>query len=96
MHISKLYFYMRKEGYKTWNLRESLYILQIETVFLQFALFLCKKISGIHSKSVNFYKELIHGNVYLNFSPFYAASYDLCDIKVHCLLEQREKGFSIV
>lgn len=95
MHISKLYICMRKEGYKTWNLRESLYILQIETIFL-FALFLCRKISGIHPKSVNLYKELLHGDVYLNFSPLYAATNDLCDIKVNCYLEQKEKEFSIV
>lgn len=68
MHISKLYMYMRKEGYKTQNLRGSLYILQTETQFLQFALFLCRKISGIHSKSINRYKELPHGNVNLNFN----------------------------
>lgn len=63
-----MYMCMRKEGCKTWNLRESLYILQTETIFLQFALFLCRKISGIHSKSVNLSKEFLHGNVYLNFN----------------------------
>lgn len=56
MHICKLSMYIRKEG------------LQAETKFLQFALFLCRKISGIHSKSVNLYEELPHGNVNLNFS----------------------------
>lgn len=62
MHISEMYMYMRKEGYKIGNL----YILLIVTIFLQFALFLCRKSSGMHSKNVNLYKELLYGNVYLN------------------------------
>lgn len=91
IHTRKMYNYMRKEAYKTGELRESLYILLIETTFYQFASFLCGNISGIHSKNVSPFKELLHGNVHLNFSLretwLYATTNYLCGDKGHCYLE---------
>jgi len=91
MHTRKMYMYMRKEASKTGELRESLYILLIEKKFLQFASILCRKISEIHSKNVNLYKEFLHGNVHLNFclveSWLHAATNYLCGDKGRCYLE---------
>lgn len=39
MHRSKMYIYMKKKAYKTGELRESLYTLLREKIFLQFDVF---------------------------------------------------------
>lgn len=91
MHTRKMYMYRRKEAYKTRELRESLYILLIETIFHQYVLFLCRKISGIYSKNISLYKEFLHGDVHLNSSLretwLFAATNYLSGDKGHCYLE---------
>ena len=47
MDMRKMYIYMRKEAYKTGELRESLYILLIEIIFLQFAYFCVERFQGL-------------------------------------------------